>query len=177
VRIAVRLDIGEGASLSWLPQPTLIFDGGCLKRETTIALAPGGSLLMVEAVIFGRTEMGEDVTQGRISDACAVRVGERLIQADRFVCSGGVNTILDRSAVLAGCRAMATLRYVAADAEAQLPVVRGLLDGVGGMAGASAWDGLLVARFAAADGYALTRDLQHVLNGFRGGVLPRMWLF
>ena len=55
----VRLEIGEGARLVWLPQETILFDNARLSRRIDVDLADGASLLMAEAVVLGRSAMGE----------------------------------------------------------------------------------------------------------------------
>ena len=44
------LTVGAGASLHWLPQETILFDGGALSRRLDADLHAGGRLLAVEAV-------------------------------------------------------------------------------------------------------------------------------
>jgi urease accessory protein len=54
--------------------------------------------------------------------------------------------------------------------------VRDALAGAPAEAGASAWDNLLVARIAAADGARLRAAVIAALGALRGGAtLPRVW--
>ena len=55
----VRLAVGAGARLAWLPQETILFDRARLKRRIDVDLAEGATLVMAEAVLFGRAAMGE----------------------------------------------------------------------------------------------------------------------
>src|SRR5882757_5947876 len=80
--MTVRLDLAEGARLAWLPQETILFDRARLSRRIDVDLAPGASLLMAEAVVFGRAAMGEFMTEGHVSDHWRVRRDGRLIYAD-----------------------------------------------------------------------------------------------
>src|SRR6185312_17023832 len=50
----VRLSVGAGGRLAWLPQETILFDRARLKRRIDIDLAEDASLVMAEAVLFGR---------------------------------------------------------------------------------------------------------------------------
>lgn len=176
--VQVSITAKEGAALLYLPQPTLLFDGCRLRRETTIHLATGATLLAVEGLIFGRSAMGETVRSGFVSDTVFVRRGTKLIHADRFEIGGDIQSNLDRPAVLAGNRAMATLRYFGAGAVDEIEHVRNLLTGTEGIAAASAWDEILLARFAAPDGRTLHRDLCHTILGWPNfAALPRMWTF
>ena len=172
--VDVALDLKPGTALDWLPQPAILFDRSRLKRRTVATMAADAQLLAVEAVIFGRTAMGEDMLQGALSDDWAIRRDGRLIHDDRFRAAGEVAALLDRPSVLNGARAMATLRYVAPDALARLEEMRELLATLACNAAASAWNGMLVVRLIAPDGYALTKTLIALLIAFRGAA-PRAW--
>src|SRR5262245_48722135 len=153
--VRIRLDLGEGARLAWLPQPTILFDRARLDRDTEVALAGGATLLAVEILIFGRAAMGEDVHRGLCRDRWRVRRDGRLVFADTFVADGPSADVLDRGATLDGARAAAMLLYASPDAAARLDEARALLQGAMGAAGASTWNGLLVARALARDGRTL----------------------
>ena len=66
--IAVRLTAEAGSRLSWLPQETILFDGAALNRTITANIAADARLLIVESVVFGRTEMGERDIASRFHD-------------------------------------------------------------------------------------------------------------
>jgi urease accessory protein len=175
--IRVRLEIGPGARLVWLPQATIAFDQARLDRRTEANLATDASLLAVETLIFGRAAMGEDVHRGAWHDAWRVRRDGRLVFADAFRADGPIAAILDRGATLAGARTLALLLYVAPDAPARLEEARGLLDAAGASvtAGASAWNGLLAVRAVAGDGRTLHAALEPLIARLSGRPLPRVW--
>jgi len=64
---------------------------------------------------------------------------------------------------------------VAADAASRLDVVRSLLAGAESIAGASAWNGLLVVRAIAREGRTLQGDIAPLLRALGGRPLPRVW--
>ncbi len=173
--IRVRLDVGDGAHLAWLPQPTILFDQARLDRRTEVGIAGSASFLAVETLIFGRSAMGEDVRRGACRDAWRVRRDGRLVFADTFVVDGAVADALDRGATLDGARAAAMLLWAAPDAPARLDEVRALLQDTACAAGASAWNGLLLVRAAARDGSALQALLGPVITRLTGRPLPRVW--
>jgi urease accessory protein len=173
--VRVRLDVGEGAHLAWLPQPTILFDRARLDRRTEAAIAGSTSFLAVETLIFGRAAMGEDVHGGACRDSWRVRRDGRLVLADTFLVDGEVAGILDRGATLDGARATAMLLWAAPDAAARLDEVRALLQDSACAVGASAWDGLLVVRAAAREGTALRTLLAPVITRLSGRPLPRVW--
>ncbi|THD66132.1 urease accessory protein UreD, partial [Phenylobacterium sp.] len=53
--VSVGLDVGPGARIDWLPQETILFDAADLSRTLEADLAAGATLLVVEAVVLGRT--------------------------------------------------------------------------------------------------------------------------
>ena len=173
--IGVQLALGAGARLAWLPQATILFDGSRLDRRTEVQLAGDATFLAVEQLVFGRQAMGEDVRHGSCCDAWRIRRDGALAFADTFRVGGAVATALDRPATLAGARAAAMLIYVAADAASRLEAVRAMLDGVESVAGASAWDGLLVVRAIARDGRTLQGDIAPLVRALSGRPLPRVW--
>ncbi len=173
--IRAAITLCEGASLHWLPQPTILFDGARLARATSIEMAPDARLLSVEANIFGRTAMQEDVLTGALADRTHITRGGVRVHADIFSLDGEIAARLDRPAILGGARAMATIRYVAPDAPAHLEPVRARLAALACEGGVSAWDGMLIVRLVAPDGYRLTGYLTDLLEHVRGRRLPRCW--
>jgi len=173
--IGVELQLGESASLCWLPQPTILFNSSKLDRRTSVHMAAGARLLAVEVLIYGRAAMGEAVSRGSIRDAWRVRRDGRLVLADTTRVSGAVADVLDRGATLDGARATAMLLYIAPDAEARLDEVRVLLGHASSTAGASSWDGILLVRAAARDARQLQHDLQPIVVRLSGRSLPRVW--
>lgn len=172
VSMIASLKVGDGASLEWLPQPTILFDRAMLARETHVELAADADFLGLEAVIFGRTAMGEAMETGALSDHWTIRRDGRLIHADRFVLDGAVAAGLSKMSVLAGNAAMATIRHVSAHAAAKLDNIREALADDGAV---SAWNGMLLARIVAKDGYQLSTALARVLMVLRGRLLPPVW--
>lgn len=174
-RVASTITLESQAALDWLVQPTILFDRARLRRTMQVNMAADAAFLGVEAIVFGRTAMDEAVNTGFVSDTWRIRRDGTLVYADTFRLDGEVGAALAHASVLSGRRAMANLVYAAPDAEARLDDMRALLTDIE-CAAASAWNGLLVARIAAADGYTLTRHLVAVLAGFRRRPMPRVWM-
>jgi urease accessory protein len=170
--ITAAIHLESGASLEWLPQPTILFDRARLTRVTEVNMAADARLLAVEAVIFGRTAMSETMKNGALDDHWTIRRDGRLIHHDRFRMQDDTAALLSRPSVLDGEAAMATIRLVAPDAAARLDDMRALLADDGA---ASAWNGMLIARLVAQDGYQLGQALARVLTGMRGRPLPPIW--
>ncbi|WP_394072506.1 urease accessory protein UreD [Roseixanthobacter glucoisosaccharinicivorans] len=173
--IHVRLVAGHGAALHWLPQETILFDQARLTRRYEVDLAPESQFLAFEALVLGRAARGEVMKSGALVDQWRVRRGGGLIYADALRLDGAIDTLLTKPAIANGRHALATLLYVAPDAEARLDAVRAALESCASECGASAWNGLLVVRWLAADSEMLRRDATSFLMNFRGAPLPRVW--
>jgi urease accessory protein len=173
-QIAVQLGVGPGGSLAWLPQETILFDQVRLRRSIDVELARNGSLLLAEAVVFGRSAMGERVVSGQFFDRWRVRVGGTLVFAETIRLDGKIAQRLAERAIAGGGAAVASVLKIPGDDEA-VAAVRAMQH-VAGEVGVSAWNGLAVARCVAADGAALRRDLIGVLTALGAGPLPRLWL-
>ena len=172
VRTAITLD--PGAAAEWLPQETILFDGARLDRGLAVEMPVDGWFLGVESLLFGRAASGETLRHGRLRDAIRIRRGGRLLLHDAVRLAGDITALLARPGVAAGAGAVATIVYVAPNAEAHLPSVRDVLDGTD--SGASAWDGMLLARLLARDGAGLRLMVTRALAALRGARnLPRVW--
>jgi urease accessory protein len=174
--ISTRIAVAAGAHAEWLPQEAILFDRARLSRRMEVDLDEGADFLGVEAVILGRSAMGETVREAALRDSWRIRRGGRLVYADIQKLDGPVDRLMDRAALGAGARAMAVIVHASTRAAALLEAVRGALEGAAGRAAASSWNGLLVARFLAPDGQTLRHDLIPALAALRGGrALPRVW--
>ena len=173
--IDVRLAVGATSSLAWLPRETILFNRARLRRTINIDLAEDARLLLAEAIVFGRSGMGEAVDDAGVFDRWHLHRGGRLIHAEAMRLDGAVAAKLAQPAVANGGVAVATVLIVPAD-EAVAAGIRALDDHFLGEVGVSAWNGLAVVRLCAADGAALRHDLVAVLTAVHNGSLPRLWL-
>ena len=172
--VRTRLRVGPGAALEWLPQETILFQGCALNRRLEVDLAPDAWFLGVETLVFGRSLMGETVRQAVLRDTVRVRQEGALLLHDAIRFDGPVQAVLDRAAVAAGSRAVATLIHAGADAASRLDSLRAALSPW--QAGASAMGNLLVARVVAHDGACARAAIVAGLAALRGGrPLPRVW--
>ena len=173
--IDIRLDVGVGASLAWLPQETILFDEARLARAIDVELADNARLVLVEALVFGRSGMGEIVRTGRLCDRWRIRRHGRIVHAEALRLQGEIAVRLEEGAVANGGRALATVLILPGD-ETMAAAVRALTPRLRCEAAASAWNGKLAERLCAADGAALRDDLRMILSAVGGVSLPRLWL-
>lgn len=180
-RLRTRLVVERGGTLFWLPQETILFDGARLDRALEIEVAGDARLVLVEAVVLGRTERGERVREGRLVDRRIVRRQGTLLLADPFRLEGPIAALADRPALLGGANAFATLLALGPGVEEPLlEAVRARLADTPARAAAGLRGSLLLARLLAADGFTLRRALApavavllEALGAPEG--LPRVW--
>jgi urease accessory protein len=171
--IRLELSVRANGSLLWLPQETILFDRARLSRTIDVDIAADATLVLAEALVFGRAAMGETVEQGRLFDRWRVRRDGRLIFAETVRLDETIGASLREPAVAAGRSAVATLFVCPAD-DARIAAIRDRTAARGEVA-VSAWNGFAVARFVAADGAALRHDLMAAVTAL-GVTLPRLWL-
>jgi urease accessory protein len=172
-QVTVRLAVGAGGHLDWMPQETILFDGANVARKTTLDLAPGASCLMLESLVLGRTAMGETLREVAFSDWREVRQAGRPLWVEPLRLVPGA---LTGAATLRGARAVASVALIRAGAEDLLAPLRVVLDEAGVAAAASALPGRLMLRMMADDGWPLRRQLARALAVMRPGrALPRVW--
>ncbi|WP_300035443.1 urease accessory protein UreD [uncultured Roseobacter sp.] len=168
-----RLAAQGEATLRWLPQETILFDGASLKRDLRVDLAETARFLMVEPVLFGRQAMGEDVRQLYFSDRINVRREGTPVFRDGLHFDGDAAAELDKPAVADGARAMASLLWIAPGAGGALGATRDIIGHAGG-ASLPAPD-ILVCRLLAQDGFELRQKLVPLLDHLTQNNLPRCW--
>lgn len=175
-RVETRLTVEEDASAFWLPQETILFDGGRLDRRAEVSLTGKARLLACEAVIFGRPAMGETVRSGFLRDTWRIERDGELLFLDRLGFEGDIAAQLDRQAVGNSARALASVIVCAPDTSGLCDLLRPLLDRPGITGGCSDLGrGVVLARMLAPSGYRLRATLTPLLERLRGGELPRVW--
>ena len=172
-RVETQLSVAQGARLDWLPQELILFDESAMRRSLSVDLAADARFLMIEPVIFGRAAMGETLTHVTFEDRVRIYRGGTPLYMDGVSLDGDMRPHLERPAIASGAGAMASLVYVAPDAEAHLDAVRDALPETGG-ASLKKQD-VLTMRVIASDGFELRRALLPVLDRLSGDRLPTSW--
>ncbi|MFE2940823.1 urease accessory protein UreD [Streptomyces sp. NPDC059255] len=162
----VRLTVGDGAELRWLPEQLISAYGSELRMRTRVELAPTAVLVLREEQVLGRH--GED--PGTLFSRLTVRRAGRALLDQELACGPGAPAGWDGPAILAGHRAVGQLLVVAPGfAEHPVPpkllgdtAVRTPLAGPGALVTALAPDALLLRRL-------LDEALDELLDGLPGG--------
>jgi urease accessory protein len=180
----VRVRVGEGARLEWLPQETLAYPGCIARNEVRLALAPGASLFACEVLGLGLPAAGQPFDDGRLLQHLEIE-GQWL---DRGWLQAQDAALLDGPCGLAGHRVLGTLAYAQtraiADGEALLEGARALLAGQS-LAGVTQLQtsrgSLLLARIVGDEIEAVALALRQVRALWRArlwalpGGDPRIW--
>ncbi|MCB9942495.1 MAG: urease accessory protein UreD [Geminicoccaceae bacterium] len=165
--VANRLTIAEAASAHWLPQETILFDGGAIERQFEADLAADARLVAVESWMIGRHAMGETVRSARIREHWRIRREGKLVFADTFRLDGNLQALLERPAVAQGRTCFATVLVACRGAAKLSDVVRP-------HASCSVLGDMLVGRLLAMDIADLRRRLQEFMMLLELRV-PRVW--
>jgi urease accessory protein len=169
IDVAVR--VAEGASLDWLPQETIVFEGARLKRRTVAEVEPGGSLLACEMVVLGRAASGETFTAGLLLDSWSVRRTSRLAWTDTLRVEGQT----PNGAGFGTANALATMIGVWDEPQPQFEKARALLEATTDVrAGVTLVNGVMVARLLG-EATMVRHAAIRFLTDFRGRRLPRVW--
>lgn len=173
--IRIALTAGSGARLAWLPQETILFSGARIQRRIEADLAGDADVLLAESMIFGRIAAGEILGDGLVRDRWRIRRDGSLIFADETRFGGDLDRLLKRPAVLQGLRAISTILYISPRAEDLCEAVREATGELCASSGASAWNGMLLARCAECDPARLRAWVARVAGCLHGHALPRVW--
>lgn len=180
-QVEMRIEAVESATLQWLPQETILFNGGRLNRSTEIRVSGAARLLAMDWLILGRAASGETVRHGAFRDDWRVYRDGRLVWADAFRLTGDIAALVHQPSLLAGHTAIATILYAASNAADHLDHARSILANLACKSGATIVNGLMICRFAAKAAAELRRAVADFLRAFRDGLkgftsaLPKVW--
>jgi len=85
----VRLRVGAGAALEWLPQETIFYDDADVLLEHEVDLAPDARYIGSEILCFGRRASGEHFRRGRVRQRTRIRLDGRPVWWEQGTLHGG----------------------------------------------------------------------------------------
>jgi urease accessory protein len=88
---AVRLAVGPGAVLEWVPDHTIPFAGSDFRQAIEADVADGGCLVLVDAFSAGRVAAGERWRFRRLESALTVRGPRGELVHDRLLLGGAAD--------------------------------------------------------------------------------------
>jgi urease accessory protein len=180
-RITTQLQARDAARLAWLPQETIVFNGGRLYRQTDIELSSGAEFLCLEWLVLGRAAHGEEMVSGYISDGWSVKRDGRLVWADCFRVTDEMFPHLRRNALLSNFKSVATFIYFGPDLDTRLESLRDIVPSLECRCTATSVGGLIVVRLAAEMSADLRAALRKLLQQFSRDLapgpfrVPKMW--
>jgi urease accessory protein len=171
----VRLQVGEGAALEWLPQETIFYDGAGVVLDHEVELGRDAAYIGIETLCFGRRAMGEGFLRGEIRQRTRIRQAGQLVwhEQGRMDAAGLASPL-----GLHGKTVCATLLAVGKPLPANVQAA--LRGGVPGLA-LSQVKSVFVARYLGADSEAARNAMLRVWQAVRPQLLgvearvPRIW--
>jgi urease accessory protein len=179
-RQQVRIDAGANASIEWLPQETIFFDGAHVQLDHAVTLAADASYIGCEILCFGRTASGESFDSGRIEQRTSIRHGGKLLWFEQGNLAAG-SPAMTSPLGLAGKTVCATL--IAVGNVVPATVISALRDAGGGEVayGVTQMKSVIVVRYLGDSSETARRlmisawqMLRPALTG-REAIVPRIW--
>ncbi len=179
--VGQRFDIGRGAVLEWLPQPSIVFDRARAEAKTEVFLEQDALYLGWDITCMGRTASGERFNSGELRQRTEIWQQGRRLWCE-FARLAGDDPMLRAAAGMADCTVSATLIAAGKDIRKDLlEQCRSIAPEAGAQSGITALPRVLLARYLGASSEAamhyfisLWSLLRPELIG-RGAVPPRIW--
>jgi urease accessory protein len=180
----IHFTVGDGATLEWLPQETIVFDGARARMETRVDLAAESRYIGWDILCLGRTAAGERFENGEISLFFRVDRSGRPIWLERGRVAGN-DPVLASPTGWVGHTVCGTLLCTFPELRQQgaalLEALRAIAPADAALHGITALPGILIARYLG-DGSEAARlwfiELWKILRPVccgRPAVLPRIW--
>jgi urease accessory protein len=184
--ITQSCSIAPGGWLEYLPQETILFDGARLRRHTIVELAASAGFVGGGIIVFGRRARGERFTAGLLHERIEIHRDGRLVWGDALHIDGDVASIMADPASFDNAAACATLVLVPPNGDPARFVDSGRAvqqrsATMGRRAGITVVNGIVVARWLAAEPAALRRAFAELACHWRQAAmglpprLPRLW--
>ena len=174
-KIEVGLCADKAATLHWLPQETIIFDGAELDRTIRLDMSADSNCLLAETIVMGREAMGEDIYDCHFTDNWRLYREGRLFHAESLRLTGRVAEIMAAPAGGNGARLLSTILYAGCDAEQMAGLLTSVVETCSSDCAMSCWDDRLVIRLMSPHPPIARADINRLLCALRGQPLPRVW--
>ena len=179
--VDLNIKVEAGASLAWLPQETIAFEGSVFNRNSIFQTVKSARLLVSETVVLGRQASGETLKAFDFQDRWKVYCGNRLIHREDLVMNDKIHGLLNGAAGLNAETAITTILYVAEDALEQAEPIRKTMQAIHpsvtlGCSGIQVGETKkLICRFLAPDHYDVKPKLAEILRRLNNQHMPKSW--
>jgi urease accessory protein len=176
----INFTVGEGATLEWLPQETIIFDGARARMETHVSLAADSNYIGWDILCLGRAASGERFEHGKFDLFYRVDRNNQPIWIERGGFAGN-DAMLTSPAGWAGASVSGTLLAAFSHTPELLAACRAIAPVDAARHALTALPGLLIARYLGDSSEAarlwfaaLWAVIRPVCCG-RPAIIPRIW--
>jgi urease accessory protein len=183
-RQGIKLDIGAGGVLEWVPQETIFFDNVHVELDHQVSLEKEASYIGCEILCFGRTASGESFNEGQVSQRTSIQRDGKLVWFEQIRLQGG-SPAMKNPLGLGGHTVCATLiavgKAVSVDLLNEVREGAAEISGGGGHFGISQLASLNVARYLGNSSETARRIMLNTWGLLRPAILgrqpmvPRMW--
>jgi urease accessory protein len=180
----IRLEVGSGGTLEWVPQETIFFDNAQVVLDHRVTLEKEASYIGCEIFCFGRTASGESFTGGQIRQHSSIHRDGKLIWFEQLRLGGG-SPAMRSPLLLSNSTVCATL--IAAGKAVPAALLREMSDGADAIAngkscfGATQLKSVVVVRYLGNSSEIARRIMLHAWGLLRPAMLnrpamvPRLW--
>ena len=179
-RQQINFNVNPGASLEWLPQESIVFDGARADARLDVELKGDGAFIGWEILCLGRTGSAERFSQGEWRSRTTVKRDGKPLWFERARLDGN-DRALEAPAVMAGEPVVATMLAVSDKLTPSLLAACRAIAPLRGQGAITLLPGLLVGRYlgvsSAAAKIYFTKLWQVLRPAFigRAAVEPRIW--
>ena len=174
-KIEITLRAYNGATLHWLPQETIIFDGAELDRTVCLDMSADSKCLLAETIVMGREAMGEDIRGCHFTDNWRLYREGQLFHAESLRLTERVAEIMAAPAGGNGARLLSTILYVGFDAEQMAGLLSSVVETCSSKCAVSCWNDRLVIRLMSPHPRFARAAIKELLCALSGQPLPRVW--
>ncbi len=174
-KIEITLRAYNAATLHWLPQETIIFDGAELDRTVCLDMSADSKCLLAETIVMGREAMGEDIRGCHFTDNWRLYREGQLFHAESLRLTERVAEIMAAPAGGNRARLLSTILYVGFDAEQMAGLLSSVVETCSSKCAMSCWNDRLVIRLMSPHPRFARADIKELLCALSGQPLPRVW--
>ena len=174
-KVEITLRAYNAATLHWLPQETIIFDGTELDRTVCLDMSADSKCLLAETIVMGREAMGEDIRVCHFTDNWRLYREGELFHAESLRLTDRVAEIMAVPAGGNGARLLSTILYAGFDAEQMADLLNSVVEACSSKCAMSCWNDRLVIRLMSPHPRFARADIKELLCALSGQPLPRVW--